>query len=403
MKLSLDGFNNITNGTSNALGNSQTPLQSPNGRCKNYSFVPISAGPQSPRIPLPKPGHHNITPNASPFVSPRNTPIHRKNKAGNNGLSLSILHHNQQLPGYNQRPSYIKNELPASAPPSPSLAQNYRFAMNPNAINCPNTLPSFQPICGPSSQMQPHQNMPNSLESRSSSVPLIPNYEAFNHSNFTSMSQTPVPSECDDFSENILDILREPAVTSNSIHQQAIKLEDSEPIISDILDQEEIFPKASVSYNNLSRSVPSTPLPHHMSFNQVNSNCGSTLRSADGSTSKSLFELPKSVPSTPITLNNNNREPLFQYSPETSRDFLINGNSVERTGKLPSFYQQNQSTGGGNGSANVSSSGTAITATRTASAAASSSGTAPQEMSILNEGIESLTDDLIGSDTLQYL
>ncbi|XP_053692508.1 uncharacterized protein LOC128740957 [Sabethes cyaneus] len=402
MKLSLENcFNNIGNGSAvGTAANGGTTLQSPNGRRKNYNFVPISAGPQSPRVlPQARQPVRNGTPNASPFVSPRNTPIHRKTKPANNGLTLNILQQNQQsiqLSGYQQRASYIKNELSASAPPSPSLAQNYRFGLNPGPLNT-NTMPSFQPICNPSTHMQSQQNLVNSLESRSSSVPLIPNYDGYNHSNFTSVSQTPAPSECDDFSDpnNILDMLNEPS--SNNL-AQSIKLEASDPMMSDILETDDIFPKAP--YSSVSRSVPSTPLPHQMSYNQTNPNCAAMLGS-NGLSSKSLFELPKSVPTTPITLNNG-RDQLFQYSPETPRDCLINGNSIERGGgKMTSFYQQNQTAnniaGTDGTSVNVS-----VKATDNPAAPPPSTGSGT-EMSVLGEGIESLTDAFIGSDTLRYL
>lgn len=425
MKLALEGcLNSLGNGSANINAvNNGTPLQSPNGRRKNYvDFVPISAGPQSPRVPLAKSSSHqnNTTPNASPFVSPRNTPIHRKSgkPSNNNGLTLNILPQNQSHPGYHPRPGFVKNELSASAPPSPSIVQNYRFGMNPNVLNCQNSIPSFQPICLPSSQMQSHQTMPGSLESRSSSVPLIANYDAYNHSNYTSVSQTPVPSECDDFSDpnNILDMLNEPpSSTANNIQQQSIKLEESEPMISHLLDQDDMFPKASVPFSSLSRSVPSTPLPHQMSFNHSHHQSMGAGSFGTSSTSKALFELPKSVPSTPISLNNN-RESLFQYSPETSRDYLINGNSVDRTSKLggPSFYSNQGGSGTGAGApvntgasgASGGPTGTAANGTTAASSAVvvvpTSSGSG-SEMSILADGIESLTDALIGSDTLRYL
>ncbi|XP_055539970.1 uncharacterized protein LOC129726847 [Wyeomyia smithii] len=404
-KLTLENcLNNLGNGLAvGTAANGGVTLQSPNGRRKNYNFVPISAGPQSPRVQAQtRQPARSGTPNASPFVSPRNTPIHRKTKAANNGLTLNILQQNQQslqLSGYQQRPSYVKNELSASAPPSPSLAQNYRFGLNPNPLNS-NTMPSFQPICGPSAHMQPQPNMVNSLESRSSSVPLIPNYDGYNHSNFTSVSQTPVPSECDDFSDpnNILDMLNEPSSAPNNL-PHSIKLEASDPIMSDILDSEDMFPKAP--YNSISRSVPSTPLPHQMSYNQANPNCASLLGS-NGLSSKSLFELPKSVPTTPIALNNG-RDQLFQYSPETPRDCLINGNSIERgSGKITSFYQRNPTN---NNNISVTDGTTVNITAKTAENAAApppstGSGT---EMSVLGEGIESLTDAFIGSDTLRYL
>lgn len=260
------------------------------------------------------------------------------------------------------------------------------------------------------------QNMPGgSLESRSSSVPLIPNYDGYNHSNFTSISQTPVPSECDDFSDpnNILDMLNEPPSSSN---RPSIKLEDSEPSIADIFDQQDgIFSKSSIPYNSLSRSVPSTPLPHHLPTNHhcAGGSAGqSTNLASNGFSSKSLFELPKSVPSTPSIVNGSGRsaaDSLFQYSPETSRDYLINGNSVERSGstssgKLSSFYQ-NQSTvsNGGTGAGTTQSTNGVPPTTIPSGPSSASGGGAASEMSILSDGIDSFTDALIGSDPLRFL
>lgn len=290
--------------------------------------------------------------------------------------------------------------------------------MNPNMLGNQNApLPSFQPICGPSAQMQAMAGGGGSLESRSSSVPLIPNYDGYSHSNFTSISQTPVPSECDDFSDpnNILDMLNEPSSSSNVANngsgavRSTIKLEDSDPSIADILEHhDDIFPKSQVPYSSLSRSVPSTPLPHRMPNNQHCGPSSSTLGS-NGFTSKSLFELPKSVPSTPIG-NGRTVESFFQYSPETSRDYLINGNSVERaTGKLNSFYQ-NQALAASNGNIAASSSDQSGSANGSGGGggpaptipSGPSSASGP-EMSMLSDGIDSFTDALIGSDPLRFL
>uniref|UniRef100_A0A182KDQ4 RFX-type winged-helix domain-containing protein n=1 Tax=Anopheles christyi TaxID=43041 RepID=A0A182KDQ4_9DIPT len=372
-------------------------LQSPTARRKNFSFVPISEQPRVGSVgkPLSGGGNINHTPTASPFVSPRSTPIHRKSHKASNGLTLNLMQqhghqqqHQQQLQltggAYSQhlqqQPShqsqsrcylsgYIKNELPASAPPSPSMMQPYRFgAGGMNGLNCGiSPMPTtFQPICNPhsshSSNISGGEGPPgqvSSLESRSSSVPLIPNYDPYCNSNYNSVSQTPVPSEYDDFTDtgNILDMLNE---QSNQL-TAAVKIEESELTIPDLLDQQQQqqqqrqedggFFTRSVNYNIVSRSVPSTPLPHFGGFGSISSSTGpgSCIGPIGGGGpsglgmvgTRSQFELPKSVPSTPITLNEGScqGESMFQYSPETSRDFLINGNSVDRSkSSAASFY-----------------------------------------------------------------
>uniref|UniRef100_A0A182MFQ0 RFX-type winged-helix domain-containing protein n=1 Tax=Anopheles culicifacies TaxID=139723 RepID=A0A182MFQ0_9DIPT len=411
------GTTNQMNGTI-ASGGSQVPhsqtLQSPTARRKNFSFVPISEQPRAStgNKQLAGSGNINHTPTASPFVSPRSTPIHRKAHKASNGLTLNLAeskfngqqtqpqhgHHQQQLPygQHHQAPSqqrsylsgYIKNELPASAPPSPSMMQPYRFGTM-NGLNCGiSAMPTtFQPICNPHGSLSSagngaggtHNGPVSSLESRSSSVPLIPNYDPYCNSNYTSVSQTPVPSEYDDFTDtgNILDMLNE---QSNQL-TPAVKIEESELTMPDLLpdqlqQQQEDggFFARSANYNIVSRSVPSTPLPHLGGFRPNSSTAGpggciTPMSAGPGSNLgmvRSMFELPKSVPSTPIALNEGScqGDSMFQYSPETSRDFLINGNSVDRSkSSAGSFYSPVAGASGSGGSA-AGVSGTLVMASK---------------------------------------
>uniref|UniRef100_A0A182SFQ0 Uncharacterized protein n=1 Tax=Anopheles maculatus TaxID=74869 RepID=A0A182SFQ0_9DIPT len=266
------------------------------------------------------------------------------------------------------------------------MMQPYRFGpIGMNGLNCgglPSMPTTFQPICNPHGSLSSaasggggHSAPMSSLESRSSSVPLIPNYDAYCNSNYNSVSQTPVPSEYDDFTEtsNILDMLNE----QSSQLTAAVKIEESElslpDLLPDQLQQQEdgggggAFFTRSANYNIVSRSVPSTPLPHLGGFRASGSSTGSGTGNCIGPmgggpgglglvATRSLFELPKSVPSTPIALNEGScqGESMFQYSPETSRDFLINGNSVDRSkSSAASFYSP--VAGGGSGSGNPAS------------------------------------------------
>ncbi|XP_053658301.1 uncharacterized protein LOC128707373 [Anopheles marshallii] len=395
---------NQMNGTV-ALSGTQAAqtLQSPTARRKNFSFVPISEQPRvgSGSKQLAGGGNINHTPTASPFVSPRSTPIHRKAHKPSNGLTLNLGdnkfnnqpgHHQQQMsltggpygqhhqsqqqhPQRSYLSGYIKNELPASAPPSPSMMQPYRFGAM-SGINCGiSSMPTtFQPICNPHGSLSSttsgagggHNGPVSSLESRSSSVPLIPNYDPYCNSNYTSVSQTPVPSEYDDFTDtgNILDMLNE---QSNQL-TAAVKIEESELTMPDLLpeqlqQQQEDggFFTRSANYNIVSRSVPSTPLPHLGGFraNSSTANAGGCIGPMGSGglgmvATRSMFELPKSVPSTPIALNESScqGESMFQYSPETSRDFLINGNSVDRSkSSAASFYSPVNGAGGSSSTA----------------------------------------------------
>ncbi|XP_058062080.1 uncharacterized protein LOC131212292 [Anopheles bellator] len=400
----LGGGSGIGGPSMSLGGSSGQTLQSPTTRRRNCSFVPISQPAankqQPPAMGTGGASNVNHTPNVSPFVSPRSTPIHRKVPKGapnghtlqdqskfNHQLHQQQLHH-QQLQGgsgYNHHPhhqhqlqhqqqqpqqyssvrtlgGYIKNELPASAPPSPSMMQPFRFGSTLGGLNCagggglPSQQPTaFQPICGP--QMVGSGggpgSMPMALESRSSSVPLLQNYESYCNSNYNSVSQTPVPSEYDDFTDTgILDMLNEQSAQLSA----AIKIEESELTLPDLLDQQaqqeqEAGGEGGAAtgggmFNIISRSVPSTPLPLLGGFSGGGGSSAAGLASAETaclggtetgsgfvSSRRSLFEYPKSVPSTPITVGDGgcHETSIFQYSPETSRDFLINGNSVDRS------------------------------------------------------------------------
>ncbi|XP_035781705.1 uncharacterized protein LOC118460990 [Anopheles albimanus] len=421
-----------------AGGPSTMALQSPTARRRNCSFVPISQPSSGGKQHLHQQQHQ--TPNVSPFVSPRSTPIHRKPPKGpsNSGHTLNMLeaklnhqlqqqqqqqlqssggpflqqhlHHQQQQhqPQHQQQQSfrssgsvYIKNELPASAPPSPSLMQPFRFVSSMGSagagggsLNCGALLSqptAFQPIAGPHQQQLQTANinssttttttpggLPMSLESRSSSVPLIPNYDSYCNSSYNSVSQTPVPSEYDDFTDTgILDMLTEQS-SAQLNSSSSIKIEDTElsMLPADLLDQQQTLQnqdqdRASSGgggfysrgvggdgsgsiFNIISRSVPSTPLPMlggggmfgapaggKLGAIFAGNGAGTILGNAMGSRGRSMFELPKSVPSTPIMLGAGGGgggdgscqdiPRMFQFSPEPSRDFLINGNSVDRS------------------------------------------------------------------------
>lgn len=278
--------------------------QSPNTRRKNFSFVPIPA--QSSRA-------KNINLNTafkgdtatSPFVSPRATPMNRRGSTFLNIRNPNMSIDPKSIPvlGVNNtafcRPHQFKME-PASAPQSPSMTQNYNYSPQHQQNQF-----QFQPLNQGSNYNYP-------VESRSQSVPphctnnnMFNNYNSYS-SACSSVAQTPVPSDYQEFSDsNILDIF------NNEQASSTIKLEASDDVI-DLLDNE-ILNQNSADTQSLrqtfanSRSVPNTPIPYHVNYNNMNSFC----------------PIGKSVPNTPIAINAN----PFRYSPELqrTRDFLING------------------------------------------------------------------------------
>ncbi|XP_055302540.1 uncharacterized protein LOC129568541 isoform X2 [Sitodiplosis mosellana] len=326
--------------------------QSPNSRSKTFNFVPISPGPQSPRvIPHHLPQQSNIhTISRNTFLSPRRSPAVRK--LVNKDLSNCLK--SLQDPSISTFDTTFKTEISASAPASPSITPHH-FQFNTTIMN-PYSNASSNTATTSSNQPQiPHQHQASCSISgmcpvleRSQSVPLHCQSPAFNapvsstayNSVCNSVAQTPVPSEFADFTEdNFLEMLAE----SSNDHQ--IKVE-----ANDVPSQLH----GDCIRSQISRSVPSTPLPIH-GFNHLNPlnifgnvtstgiASGTTLSSSllMSSLSKHTVDNSKSVPTTPIAMIGNNNATPFRYSPDHHRDFLINGNTVD-TAKGPNQFYPSQ-------------------------------------------------------------
>lgn len=178
--------------------------------------------------------------------------------------------------------------------------------------------------------------MYNSQEivNRSASVP-IPNYPAatpsgFNEcvSSYTSVNPTPVPSENNDFSDanNLLEMFSENGTMPTVKSEFFLDDDDVNDSIgvNDVLDETNVkIPNTSI----ISRSVPSTPLPTYSKPGKVPLSADAGCCHSNGAAS--VFDLSKSVPTTPI----NGRSDMFRYTPPTSRDYLINGYSREQMGE----------------------------------------------------------------------
>uniref|UniRef100_A0A336LZ03 CSON011102 protein n=1 Tax=Culicoides sonorensis TaxID=179676 RepID=A0A336LZ03_CULSO len=283
----------------------------PNNQRKN-TFVPISSGPG-----LANPNFNNRQIETSPFVSPRATPL-AKTKRNPNLPPLQIINHlsnPKTIPiiGASNtaftRPNQFKQELPASAPSSPSLNGTYRYY-------------SGQPANTASTIYHP--------ESRSQSVPLhqqpIDEYPGYS-STCNSMNPTPVPSEYHDFEDQQSHLLE--MFSSESGVVPNIKMEANELMSTDFLDSDEvtnidmndILPDNNKINSLISRSVPSTPLPslHANNFsNSKNMKNQTLLNNNIHSNGINASKYPQSVPSTPIP------GCAFRYTPP-ARDYLING------------------------------------------------------------------------------
>lgn len=319
--------------------------QSPNFRSKNFNFVPISPGPQSPRVtsqPIPQmQSNIHSAHGRNPFLSPRRSPAVRKLVNKDLGSCLKSL----QEPTITSFDSTFKNEISASAPASPSITPHH-FQFNTTIINpyCNTTTHSANASLNQVHHPNQHQHQATCSISgmcpvleRSQSVPLHCQSPAFNApvSNTTynsicnSMAQTPVPSEFADFSEdNFLDLLAESS-TDHLINNKGNKMTN--------LMQGDCNRNIT---SNVSRSVPSTPLPmsgfHLNPMSNFGNIAGMDSNSLMTNLTKNSVDNSKSVPTTPIATIGNSTTP-FRYSPNMHRDFLINGNTVDGI-KCTHFY-----------------------------------------------------------------
>ena len=363
----------------NSSNNSSSNIpHSPNSRRKNFSFVPISPGPQSPRTVQgyqQAPSQHCNAQN--PFISPRATSAIRKPiLKTQQSAGAATLHQaavtctatntapttHPRTPSNETNSAFISNIysrstqgniVSASAPPSPSIPtsqQNVRYGKKINSSF--DTASSFiaAPSIATKKQFSSHPFVAGYPETRSQSVPLHCQMPVVSNTNkhilkdmyssaSSSVAPTPIPHEYADFSDdNFIDILA--ANAAAGVSSSSVKLEDSLPSILEdnlgavggdsVLHISEIIPELQLRQNlpNISRSVPSTPQPTFC-VGKNNGTCGI----GNNKIASTQFDISKSVPTTPIAMSGT----PFRYSPEQNRDFLINGNTVE-TGKLGSFY-----------------------------------------------------------------
>lgn len=305
--------------------NSNIP-QSPNSRRKNFSFVPISPGPESPSGQLSVIGPPNTK--STIFVSPRSA-SHRKSVKQSPSTTSISLNSNQTTP-LNNHPYansanavYSRNHVALSAPPSPAPMQQIR---NEHQMVQMHVQQSFAND-GHSKRTSFEGATAEIFGNRSQSAPLhcqMPNTKTHMYSNNSSMSCTQSPI-LNDYSE-MMDIV------GSSADQHTIKMEQcaTDLTVSNSLMRTQMPANQNLSLlnlserdsssfisNNMSRSVPSTPQPSQFFGNS-------------GATSMTMYDISKSVPTTPLANAFCGTNTPFRYSPsEMNRDFLINGNTVE--------------------------------------------------------------------------
>lgn len=307
---------------------------SPNTRCKHFNFTPISPGPHSPNGRQSK----CSSTNASPFVSPRNTPVPRAR--GNNLYNTNQIitsRKRQQMKNLRVKPDIelgLTVNNATSAPPSPKT--NVLQDLLTNKISYPssdyaqaqlqNTTSSSTEV----SLLLANINNPPAIETyRSQSVPIRP-ISYIHPFNFDSNSN----HQNDTFIEISVNKLIDPIDDNTQLHDRNII--DNHDEFNDQYQQQQhqqYFNKQpNLRWSNRSqsfdyditcipnsskcpqscRSVPSTPIPH-------------TQQSQIELDNKTLNS--RSYPSTPLT-----NEPLpYNYS----HDYLLNGQPIKE--KQPSI------------------------------------------------------------------
>ncbi|XP_037963970.2 proline-rich protein 36 isoform X1 [Plutella xylostella] len=346
-------------GGAGQLNGSHVP-QSPTTRTQLYDFVPISEGSESPhafpRGASPPPA---LSSAASPFVSPRNTPVPRSRLCPRPIPKLSARKRRAPPPlqGEGRRFAVPAGRYcqPMSAPPSPNILPAYYKAhafpplppagpplAPPQYLNGDAPPLSADPLSSEVSQFfleEPGGYRPHENGFRSQSVPLRRDAGAAPaRTPAGSVPPTPVPNEFCDFGSlaDACDISRA-GLNPETLHKIYDAIDSSDDALSASLLQggaldaacelsdelSALLPEPYAALDHVdeflkreagaSRSVPATPLPSPRRARAPPRPC------------PPHNGYSKSVPGTPQL----QEKSVFSYS---NRDFLINGNSVEAGG-----------------------------------------------------------------------
>ncbi|RZC41639.1 hypothetical protein BDFB_004169 [Asbolus verrucosus] len=347
----------------------ETPLQedtvppSPNTRRKNFSFTPISPGPQSPNGRQSKCSSTNV----SPFVSPRNTPVPRTKNSTHQNAGIGVRKKIKREPELSvDIPVEGKNYMAMSAPASPMLYTNNRsmlekllhsnskVAYTPDYVNNSSIK---QDISSEITELLENETVENLADFtyRSQSVPLNQMIKSNFAEDAQFLSSLPGQNPASDFNDfdpipeaetvtvnRIIDALDEQQCdNASSMGMYNVEMAPSGQclpgfnlIVDNNLEMQNSFPEGmaytpcprnlgrsqSIDVNgcyemkcsNPSRSVPSTPLPFGQSKPPP-------VKSFGGQSSRSY-------PSTPLLVS----EPAFNYA--VNGDCLLNGQPIRSNG-----------------------------------------------------------------------
>lgn len=370
---------------------------SPNTRRKNFSFTPISPGPHSPGGRQSK----SSSTNASPFVSPRNTPVPRSKTTSHvSSAPVSFVAQQTINSGRKHLKSNLKyktdtelfNEheqtehakpfiqtlditskcnLPMSAPPSPMLPFKQKSIQKSNLLqklldsnSKVSYIPDYDktmqtPLSQEVSQLMSTNQYTNANSYRSQSVPLhqmasnlmspcltnSQNQFSFNFEN-NSVPATPATefSEFEPFPDT--DILNN-GLNNENLNQILNILDTTQSNqleVQDNVQDENIFNFAPA--NVLSNDLPFNALQNDMiQHSTLNKPIRSQSIDEIANISQQKFQLSRSVPSTPLPfksklnkpleLNLNNNQmlgDLYECSKTLNdeQDFLLNGTPVAK-------------------------------------------------------------------------
>ncbi|CAH1125455.1 unnamed protein product [Ceutorhynchus assimilis] len=326
-----------------SFGDSVPP--SPTTRSKNFNFTPISPGPQSPSGVQSK----CSSTNASPFVSPRNTPISRSKNSTHQNAGILVTKHgkikNELELSLEISPEIKHYNMPMSAPVSPMLnnvspmLNNNNKSMLQKLLNADskvqytpeyvtNNIPDSTPL---------QQFFPPDLSSRSQSVPLnemhaqimqeiikkdtnivSQDLNSLENNNINAFSlDMSTNNQC--LTEYGLNFINTCSETSFTPYTSPTQKPPRNITRSQSIDVNFDISKC----NNPSRSVPSTPLPftQNLKINLLDHQQNSS----------------RSYPSTPLNSNE-----TFIY--QVNSDCLINGHPLRTESNNEFIANYNETT-----------------------------------------------------------
>ncbi|XP_008195754.2 uncharacterized protein LOC100141810 isoform X1 [Tribolium castaneum] len=307
----------------------ETPLHedtvppSPNTRRKNFSFTPISPGPQSPTGRQSKCSSTNV----SPFVSPRNTPIPRTKNTTHQNAGIGVRKKIKRESDLSVEIPDAKNYMAMSAPVSPMLYNNKKsvlekllhsnskVAYTPDYVN-----PSVKHDVSEVDLLESEnvETFPDFTAYRSQSVPL----NQMIKSNFTEDAHflPTLPNQGADFNDfdpisesvtvnRIIDALDEhPCENPGTMEMYNVEMPQNSqclPSFNLIVDN---------NIDNFGENMAFAPGSRHLARSQsIDVNCFD-MKSANLNPSRS-------VPSTPLPFNSSKPAPVKNFANQSSRSY----------------------------------------------------------------------------------